>query len=160
MAREDEAELQRLLKERLELVNSDPTYEGADPTSQDQLVLAIVGLVIPAILMIGGWASFPGSSGGYRGTPVAGILPFRLALRDDRPKGAAGSLRLTEILSGLRRLSLGLVAFFVIRSASTSEACFILRAKSCLPEEVTGTHWGTSPANLSWMMAPSCSIRL
>jgi hypothetical protein len=60
MAREDEAELQRLLKERLELVNSDPTYEGAEPTGQDQMVLAIVGLVIPAILMIGGWVLYGG----------------------------------------------------------------------------------------------------
>ncbi len=60
MAREDEAELQRLLEERLELVNSDPTYEGADPTSRDQLVLAIVGLVIPAILLLGGWVLYGG----------------------------------------------------------------------------------------------------
>jgi hypothetical protein len=60
MAREDEAELQRLLAERLELVNNDPTYEGAEPTSRDQVVLAIVGLVIPAILMIGGWVLYGG----------------------------------------------------------------------------------------------------
>lgn len=60
MAREDEAELQRLLAERLELVNSDPTYEGAEPTSQDQVILAVVGLVIPAILMIGGWVLYGG----------------------------------------------------------------------------------------------------
>jgi hypothetical protein len=60
MAREDEAELQRLLAERLELINSDPTYEGADPTSRDQLVLVVVGLVIPAILMIGGWVLYGG----------------------------------------------------------------------------------------------------
>jgi hypothetical protein len=60
MARDDEAELQRLLAERLELVNSDPTYEGAEPTGQDQLILAIVGLVIPAILMVGGWVLYGG----------------------------------------------------------------------------------------------------
>lgn len=60
MAREDEDELRRLLAERLELVNSDPTYEGAEPTSQDQVILAIVGLVIPAILMIGGWVLYGG----------------------------------------------------------------------------------------------------
>jgi hypothetical protein len=60
MAREDEAELQRLLAERLELVNSDPTYEGAEPTSRDQMVLAIVGLLIPAVLMIGGWVLYGG----------------------------------------------------------------------------------------------------
>jgi len=60
MAREDEDELRRLLAERLELVNSDPTYEGAEPTSQDQVILAVVGLVIPAILMIGGWVLYGG----------------------------------------------------------------------------------------------------
>ena len=60
MAREDEAELQKLLSARLELVNSDPTYEGAEPTSRDQLTLAVVGLVIPAILMIGGWVLYGG----------------------------------------------------------------------------------------------------
>jgi len=60
MAREDEAELQRLLAERLELVNSDPTYEGAEPSPRDQLVLVIVGLVIPAVLMIGGWVLYGG----------------------------------------------------------------------------------------------------
>lgn len=60
MARQDEAELQRLLKERLELVNSDPEYEGAEPTRNDQLLLAFVGLVIPAILMIGGWVLYGG----------------------------------------------------------------------------------------------------
>jgi hypothetical protein len=58
MAREDEAELQRLLAERLELVNSDPTYEGADPTPRDQLVLAAVGLFVPAVLMIAGWLAY------------------------------------------------------------------------------------------------------
>ena len=60
MATQDEAELHRLLQERLELVNSDPAYEGAEPTARDQLVLAVVGLVIPAILMIGGWVLYGG----------------------------------------------------------------------------------------------------
>jgi hypothetical protein len=48
-------ELNRELNERLELVNSDPDYEGADPTAGDQLILALVGLIIPALLLIGGW---------------------------------------------------------------------------------------------------------
>jgi hypothetical protein len=60
MAQQDVDELHRLLAERLELVNSDPTYEGAEPTSRDQLVLAIVGLVIPALLLIGGWVLYGG----------------------------------------------------------------------------------------------------
>jgi len=60
MANGGEAELRRLLQERLELVNSDPEYEGAEPTARDQLVLAIVGLVIPAILLIGGWVLYGG----------------------------------------------------------------------------------------------------
>lgn len=53
--REEQQGLKRLLDERLELVNSDPEYEGAESTAGNQLVLALVGLVIPAVLMIGGW---------------------------------------------------------------------------------------------------------
>jgi hypothetical protein len=60
MATEGEAELRRLLQERLELVNSDPEYEGAEPTARDQLLLAFVGLVIPAVLLIGGWVLYGG----------------------------------------------------------------------------------------------------
>lgn len=48
-------ELNRELDARLELVNNDPEYEGADPTRGDQWILALVGLIIPALLMIGGW---------------------------------------------------------------------------------------------------------
>jgi hypothetical protein len=43
------------LETRLELVNSDPEYEGEQATVGDQLLLVLVGLVIPAVLMIGGW---------------------------------------------------------------------------------------------------------
>jgi hypothetical protein len=43
------------LETRLELVNSDPEYEGEQAKAGDQLLLALVGLVIPAALMIGGW---------------------------------------------------------------------------------------------------------
>lgn len=60
MARADEGEFRRLLSERLTLVDRDPTYEGAEPTSRDQLVLVIVGLVIPALLMIAGWVLYGG----------------------------------------------------------------------------------------------------
>lgn len=60
MAREDEVELRRLLDERLALVNSDPTYEGAEPRARDQLLLAAVGLLIPALLLIGGWLIYGG----------------------------------------------------------------------------------------------------
>lgn len=58
MAQDQEAELRRALAERLELVNSDPNYEGAEPTRQDQVVLAVVGLVIPALMLIGGWVLY------------------------------------------------------------------------------------------------------
>lgn len=60
MAQDQEQELRRALAERLALVNSDPSYEGAEPTTRDQLVLALVGLVIPAVLMIGGWVLYGG----------------------------------------------------------------------------------------------------
>jgi hypothetical protein len=60
MARDQEADLRALLAERLELIERDPSYEGADATRQDQLVLAFVGLVIPALLMVGGWFLYGG----------------------------------------------------------------------------------------------------
>jgi hypothetical protein len=52
---EEIVELRGELATRLELVNSDPEYEGRPATARDQLVLAVVGLVIPAVLMVGGW---------------------------------------------------------------------------------------------------------
>ena len=55
MPTQEEQELNRELQERLELVNSDPEYEGAEPTAGDQWVLALVGLIIPAVMMLGGW---------------------------------------------------------------------------------------------------------
>jgi tetrahydromethanopterin S-methyltransferase subunit B len=51
-------ELKHELDERLELVNSDPEYEGANPTAGDQWMLALVGLVIPALLMLIGWVLY------------------------------------------------------------------------------------------------------
>lgn len=59
MAQDDE-ELRRLFEERLALIEHDPNYEGADPTSRDQIVLAFFGLVIPAVLMVGGWVFYGG----------------------------------------------------------------------------------------------------
>ena len=55
MPTQEELGLDRELNKRLELVNSDPDYEGAEPTSGDQWLLALVGLIIPAVMMIGGW---------------------------------------------------------------------------------------------------------
>jgi hypothetical protein len=55
MGKEEELELGRELEARLELVNSDPEYEGDQASVQDQVILAVVGLVVPAVLMIGGW---------------------------------------------------------------------------------------------------------
>jgi len=60
MAQQDEVKLRRLLDERLALVNNDPTYEGAESSTRDQLLLAAVGLLIPALLLIGGWVFYGG----------------------------------------------------------------------------------------------------
>lgn len=60
MARDDDEALRRLLAERLELIERDPSYEGQEPSRQDHLVLAFVGLVIPALLMVGGWVLYGG----------------------------------------------------------------------------------------------------
>jgi hypothetical protein len=56
MSKEEEhLELADELAARLKLVNDDPEYEGEQASVQDQVILAVVGLVIPAVLMIGGW---------------------------------------------------------------------------------------------------------
>jgi hypothetical protein len=60
MARNQDEELRGLLAERLDLIERDPSYEGEEPTSRDQMVLAFVGLVIPALLMVGGWVLYGG----------------------------------------------------------------------------------------------------
>lgn len=60
MAQTREEELRAALAERLRYIQEDPSYEGAEPTRKDQLVLAFVGLVIPALLMIGGWVLYGG----------------------------------------------------------------------------------------------------
>lgn len=42
------------LLRRIDLVE-DPTYEGEPLTKTDYTALVIVGIVIPFILMVGGW---------------------------------------------------------------------------------------------------------
>lgn len=51
-------ELKRELGARLDLVNSDPEYEGANPTAGDQWMLALVGLIVPALLLLLGWVLY------------------------------------------------------------------------------------------------------
>lgn len=60
MAQDQADDLRRALAERLALVDSDPSYEGSDPTARDQLVLGLVGLAVPAVLLIGGWVLYGG----------------------------------------------------------------------------------------------------
>ena len=45
-----------------------------------------------ALLMIGGWSSFVGVDGHYRGTPIGQILPVILSKRDDRMNTEGGAL--------------------------------------------------------------------
>ena len=52
---EEIIQLKSELAGRLELVNNDPEYEGKPATARDQIILAVVGLLVPAVLMIGGW---------------------------------------------------------------------------------------------------------
>lgn len=60
MARDHEGELREMLAERLDLIERDPSYEGAEPTARDQLTLAVIGLGVPALLMVGGWVLYGG----------------------------------------------------------------------------------------------------
>lgn len=44
------------------------------------------------LLMVGGWASFSGPTGGWRGSRVEQLLPVRCLTRDDRVQWAGGGL--------------------------------------------------------------------
>lgn len=50
-----EQELEPELAKRLDLVN-DPAYEGEPLRAMDYFLLVAVGVIIPIILMIWGWA--------------------------------------------------------------------------------------------------------
>jgi hypothetical protein len=51
---EERAELEALLAERLELA-SDPSYEGKLLSAGDQLLLFVVGIIVPIVLLAIGW---------------------------------------------------------------------------------------------------------
>ena len=44
------------------------------------------------LLMIGGWSSFRGVDGRYRGTPIGKILPVTISKQDDRVNARGGAL--------------------------------------------------------------------
>ena len=48
------------------------------------------------LLMVGGWASFSGPSGGWRGSRIEQLLPVRCLARDDRVQWAGGALIVPE----------------------------------------------------------------
>lgn len=72
------------------------------------------------LLMIGGWSSFRGVDGRYRGTPIGKILPVTISKQDDRVNARGGALvypkkrnpllkgisfRESPVISGFNRVS-------------------------------------------------------
>ena len=72
------------------------------------------------LLMIGGWSTFTGVDGRYRGTPIGKLLPVTLSRNDDRVNAQGGALvfpkkdhtvlkglsfRTTPVIAGFNRLT-------------------------------------------------------
>ncbi|MFH1858347.1 MAG: glutamine amidotransferase [Candidatus Omnitrophota bacterium] len=69
-----------------------------------------------ALLMIGGWSSFTGLDGHYRGTPIGRILPVTLSRKDDRVNTAGGAVLFPKkrhpVLKGLSFRTAPVIAGF------------------------------------------------
>jgi uncharacterized membrane protein len=72
------------------VVLSDYRYRSFTPRAREWLVEAVTKGT--GLLMIGGWASFTGSVGGYAGTPIESVLPVQCIPGDDRVNWASGSV--------------------------------------------------------------------
>lgn len=88
------------------------------------------------LLMIGGWSSFTGLDGYYRGTPIGEILPVVLSKTDDRVNAEGGALmylrRRHPFLKGLSFRSAPVIAGFNRLTAKVSSQV-ILEARKILP---------------------------
>lgn len=87
-------------------------------------------------LMIGGWSSFTGVDGRYRGTPIADILPVMLSQKDDRMNAAGGAVvylkKHHSVFKGLSFRSAPVVAGFNRVTAKPSSEV-LLGARKILP---------------------------
>ena len=88
------------------------------------------------LLMIGGWSSFTGVDGHYRGTPIGHILPVILSKRDDRVNTEGGALiypkRHHPVLKTLSFRSAPVIAGFN-RLAAKPSSQVILETRKILP---------------------------
>ena len=85
------SEAEKRLAEFALVVLSD--YPGRHVSAQHQAALTeAVERRGGGLLMIGGWASFGGPRGSYRGTPVAELLPVEITAEDDRVNSPLGTV--------------------------------------------------------------------
>ena len=88
------------------------------------------------LLMIGGWSSFTGVDGRYRGTPIGTILPVTLSKKDDRVNTEGGAIiypkRHPLFLKGLSFRRAPVIAGFNRLTAKAS-ASVLLEARKILP---------------------------
>jgi len=71
--------------------------KGAEQAIADQVVQGT------GLLMIGGWASFAGNFGGWRGSRIEQLLPVSCLDRDDRMNTPGGAMIIPKIKNGLLR---------------------------------------------------------
>jgi uncharacterized membrane protein len=75
---------------RLIVLSDYPSVRLGD-AGQSAIVDAVIDRGV-GLLMIGGWASFGAPNAGYRGTPVAGLLPVEIGAGDDRTNTPIGTV--------------------------------------------------------------------
>jgi len=70
------------------IIISDYSKKNITPNCEDQLVRQVRNGT--SLLMVGGWASFTGKWGGYRGSQIESLLPVTCSKNDDRLNYASG----------------------------------------------------------------------
>ena len=71
-------------------------FPARQAPARSQLLIAQQVQQGTGLLMVGGWASFSGPSGGWRGSQIERLLPVRCLARDDRVQWAGGGLIVRE----------------------------------------------------------------
>jgi hypothetical protein len=72
------------------IVLSDYSQTNLSPAHEEAIASAVAGG--RGLLMIGGWASFGGPRGSYRGSRIAELLPVEISAEDDRTNTPLGTV--------------------------------------------------------------------
>lgn len=83
------------------IILSDMPARRVPPAARRGIVRAVEGG--SGLLMVGGWASFSGPFGGWRGSEIEDLLPVRCLPRDDRTNFPGGAAVLPAARHGILR---------------------------------------------------------